>query len=194
MDHNIMLRIKRIGEAPRRTGRLKEGAASPPSVNPQGLSSSLRKQRKCVRWATQHGKKWTRRCIMKTMYSIRKDSFHLVLGILLSSYLPITCRNPLSFLTHTESCDGLQTLWSNPWSAGDGSKRTKKWMNYPCPQSVLRQTILRHVPGGSPMGSSPSYPEWSPSCWTNLGSSFLSFLLTLSRGQSFSLVLLLNIN
>ena len=31
---------------------------------------------------------------MKTMYSIRKDSFHPVLVILLSSYLPITCRNP----------------------------------------------------------------------------------------------------
>lgn len=78
-------------------------------------------------------KKWTRRWIMKTMYLTSTDSFHPVLGILLSSYPPVTCRNPLSFLTHTESCDGLQTPWSNPWSMGDGSKWMKKMNELPLP-------------------------------------------------------------
>ena len=152
-DHNIMPRIKRIGEAPRGTGRLEGGAGSPPSVNPQGLSSSSLSS-SLTAWDEPHGMEKVNK---KMSYENHVFNKYRLLppgaGILLSSYPPVTCRNPLSFLTHRESCDGLQTPWSNPWSTEDASKWMKKWMNHPC-----HRTILRHVPGGSPVGPSPSYP------------------------------------
>lgn len=158
VGHNVMPRIKKNwGSSSGNWETWGRGWVSsisePPRPQQLLISSSL------TAWDEPHGMEKVNKKISYENHVFTK--YRLLppgAGILLSSYPPVTCRNPLSFLTHRESCDGLQTPWSNPWSTEDASKWMKKWMNHPCPQSVLHRTILRHVPGGSPVGSSPSYP------------------------------------